>query len=236
MNNVTLADAQQSSEIVLGRFLVCSVPATVLFDSGASHSFISNAFAMSFDLPREQLPRPLSVCSPGSRMESSRAVPDVEITIQGAIFSASLIVLPRSDIDVILGMDWLAKYKAKIDCSSKTVLLTHDSGVEIWYTCGSTVGSAQLYALNAGVAPLIEEVRVVREFPDVFPEELPGIPPVRAIEFVIELEPGTQPISRQPYKMCPKELIELKEQLVKLEKDGLIRPSTSPWGAPCLFV
>ena len=83
---------------------------------------------------------------------------------------------------------------------------------------------------------MIEEVRVVREFPDVFPEELPGIPPVRAIEFVIELEPGTQPISRQPYKMCPEELIELKEQLVKLEKDGLIRPSTSPWGAPCLFV
>ena len=93
-----------------------------------------------------------------------------------------------------------------------------------------------MYALNAGVAPLIEEVRVVCEFPDVFPEELPGIPPVRAIEFVIELEPGTQPISRHPYKMCPEELIELKKQLVKLEEDGIIRPSTSPWGAPCLFV
>ena len=89
-----------------------------------------------------------------------------------------------------------------------------------------------MYALNAGVAPLIEEVRVVCEFP----EELPGIPPIRAIEFVIELEPGTQPISRHPYKMCPEELIELKKQLVKLEEDGLIRPSTSPWGAPCLFV
>ena len=86
MNNVTLADAQQSSEIVLGRLLVFSVPATVLFDSGASHSFISNAFAMSLDLPREQLSSPLSVCSPGSRMESSRVVPDVEICIQGVIF------------------------------------------------------------------------------------------------------------------------------------------------------
>src|ERR1043165_5754844 len=92
-----------------------------------------------------------------------------------------------------------------------TVLLTHDSGVEVWYTCGSTAGSAHLYALNAGVAPLIEEVRVVCEFPDVFPEELPGIPPIRAIEFVIELDPGTQPISRHPYKMCPEELIELKK-------------------------
>ena len=93
-----------------------------------------------------------------------------------------------------------------------------------------------MYALNAGVAPLIEEVRVVCEFPDVFPEELPCIPPIRAIEFVIELEPGTQPISRHPYKMCPEELIELKKQLVKLEEDGLIRPSASPWCAPCLFV
>src|SRR4051812_11499292 len=123
---------------------------------------------MSLDLPREHLPRPLSVCSPGSRMESSRTVPDVEITIQDVIFSSPLIVLPRPDIDVILGMDWLVKYKAKIDCPSKTVLLTHDSGAEIWYTCGLIAGPTHLYALNAGVAPLVEEVKVVCEFPHVF--------------------------------------------------------------------
>src|SRR4051812_5563843 len=96
--------------------------------------------------------------------------------------------------------------------------------------------SPRLYALNAGIKPLLEEVNIVCEFPDVFPEELPGIPPVRAIEFVIELEPGTQPISRHPYNMYPEELIELKKQLTQLEKDGFIRASTSPWGAPCLFV
>src|SRR4051812_13264232 len=160
---------------------------------------------------------------------------DVLIQIQGLPFSTSLILLPRSDIDVILGMDWLVQYKANIDCPSRSVRLTHDSGAEIWYTCGSIAGSTQLYARNSGVAPLIEEVRVVCEFPDVFPEELPGIPPVRAIEFVIELEPGTHPISRHPYKMCPEELIELKKQLVKLEEDGLIRPSTSPCGCPVSF-
>src|SRR3954463_15193980 len=236
VNNVILADAQQSSEIVLGRLLVCSVPATVLFDSGASHSFMSKSFAQSFDFQSEVIPSPLAISSPGSKMSSAVRVPDVQIQIQGLPFSASLILLPSSDIDVILGMDWLVQHKAKIDCPSKTVLLTHDSGAEIWYTCGSTAGPAQLYALNAGVAPLIDEVRVVCDFPDVFPEELPGIPPVRAIEFVIELEPGTQPISRHPYKMCPEELIELKKQLVKLEHDVLIRPSTSPWGAPCIFV
>src|ERR1043165_966724 len=203
VNNVTLADAQQSSEIVLGRLLVCSVPASVLFDSGASHSFMSKSFAQRFDFHSEVTPSPLTISSPGSKMSSAVRVPDVQIQIQSLPFSASLILLPSSDIDVILGMDWLVLHKAKIDCPSKTVLLTHDSGAEIWYTCGLAAGPAQLYALNAGVAPLVEEVRVVCEFPDVFPEELPGIPPVRAIEFVIELEPGTQPISRQPYKMCP---------------------------------
>src|SRR4051812_12871472 len=100
---------------------------------------------MPLDLPREQLSKPLSVCSLCSRMESSRVFPDVEIHIQGVIFSASLIVLPRSDIDVILGMDWLVKYKANIDCPSRSVRLTHDSGAEISYTCGAIAGSTQLY-------------------------------------------------------------------------------------------
>ena len=115
-----------------------------------------------------------------------------------------------------------------MDCLSRSVRLTHDSGAEIWYTCGSMARSAQLYALNARVAPLIEEVRVFYDFPYVFPKELPGIPPVRAIELVIELEPGTQPISRHPYKMCLKELISIKKQLTQLEKDGFIRARTSP--------
>src|SRR3954468_13316661 len=102
VNNVMLADAQQSSEIVLGRLFVCSVPATVLFDSGASHLFMSDAFASSLDLPRERLPIPLAIASPGSRMQSAGSIPDVQICIEGAIFSSSLFVLPRSDIDVIL--------------------------------------------------------------------------------------------------------------------------------------
>src|ERR1041385_8507240 len=126
-----LTDAQQSSEIVLGRLLVCLVPATVLFDSGASHSFICSAFAMSLDLLREQLPRPLSVCSPGSRVESSRVVPDVEIRIQGVVFIAFLIVFPRSYIDVLLGMDWLVQHKANINSPTRPVKLTHASGAEV---------------------------------------------------------------------------------------------------------
>ena len=83
---------------------------------------------------------------------------------------------------------------------------------------------------------LLEDVRVVNEYPDVFPDELPGLPPDRDIEFVIELVPGTAPIAKRPYKMPANELAELKKQIQELEEKGYIRPSTSPWGAPVLFV
>jgi hypothetical protein len=79
-------------------------------------------------------------------------------------------------------------------------------------------------------------IRVVRDFPDVFPEELPGMPPDREVEFVIDLLPGTAPISKRPYRMTVEELKELKKQLTELQEAGYIRPSSSPWGAPVLFV
>jgi hypothetical protein len=74
-----------------------------------------------------------------------------------------------------------------------------------------------------------DNIRVVRDFPDVFPEELPGMPPDREVEFVINLLPGTAAISKQPYRMSVEELKELKKQLTKLQEAGYIRPSSSPW-------
>ena len=85
-------------------------------------------------------------------------------------------------------------------------------------------------------AKYLEEVPVVNEYPDVFPEELPGMPPDRDIEFVIDLVPGTSPIAKRPYRMAASELAELKKQLEELQRIGFIRPSSSPWGAPVLFV
>jgi hypothetical protein len=81
-----------------------------------------------------------------------------------------------------------------------------------------------------------DNIRVVRDFPDVFPEELPGMPPDREVEFVIDLLPGTAPISKRPYRMSVEELKELKKQLTELQEAGYIRPSSSPWGASVLFV
>ena len=82
----------------------------------------------------------------------------------------------------------------------------------------------------------IKNVPVVCEFPDVFPEELPGLPPEREIEFCIDVVSGTDPISMPPYRMAPAELKELNEQLKELLDQGFIRPNTSPWGALVLFV
>jgi hypothetical protein len=81
-----------------------------------------------------------------------------------------------------------------------------------------------------------DNIRVVRDFPDVFPEELPGLPPDREVEFVIDLLPGTAPISKRPYRMSVEELKELKKQLTEFQEAGYIRPSSSPWGALVLFV
>jgi hypothetical protein len=82
----------------------------------------------------------------------------------------------------------------------------------------------------------IEAIRIVSEFPDVFPEELPGMPPERKVEFAIELIPGTAPISKRAYRVSGRELVELKKQIDELLENGYIRPSTSPWAAPMLFV
>ena len=89
---------------------------------------------------------------------------------------------------------------------------------------------------SSSESPTLESVPVVSEFPEVFPEDLPGVPPEREIDFGIDLLPDTQPISIPPYRMAPTELKELKEQLKDLLDKGFIRPSISPWGAPVLFV
>jgi hypothetical protein len=85
-------------------------------------------------------------------------------------------------------------------------------------------------------AKSIEDVPIVREYPDMFPEELPGMPPDRDIEFIIDLIPETTPIAKRPYRMAAPELAELKKQLGELQRSGFIRPSSSPWGALVLFV
>jgi hypothetical protein len=131
-------------------------------------------------------------------------------------------------------MDWMTKYQGHIDCARKAISITNSDGVKIEHI--ATMPSRKAYYKKSVSGPTLEQVPVVCEYPDVFPEELPGMPPDRDIEFVIELIPGTAPIAQRPYRMNPQELEELKKQLADMLSKGLIRPSASPWGSPVLFV
>jgi hypothetical protein len=112
--------------------------------------------------------------------------------------------------------------------------LTKKDGTTIEFV--AAVQADQASMLSQMKATALEEILVVQEYPDVFPEELAGLPPDRDTEFLIELLPGTRPISKRPYRIPINELVELKKQLAELQAKGFIRPSSSPWGAPVLFV
>jgi hypothetical protein len=146
-----------------------------------------------------------------------------------------MIVIKGQDIDVILGMNWLAQNKAIINTNQRTIKLSYGHE-EVQLSIPIVV---PVKASGQAFETIVQEIRdipVVCEFPDVFPEDLPGLHPKRDVEFVIELKPGTTPISRRSYRMPPNELVELKTQLRDLLEKGFIRPSSSPWGCPAIFV
>jgi hypothetical protein len=152
----------------------------------------------------------------------------------GVDFLSNLILLDSKGIDIILGMDWLSKYDGVIQCARKAVKLTKKDETSVEFV--AMVQSGPDCKLNQTKAIALEDIRVVQDYPDVFLEELPGMPPDRDIEFLIELLLGTPPIYKMPYRMPVNELVELKKQIAELQAKGFIRPSLSPWGAPVLFV
>jgi hypothetical protein len=131
-------------------------------------------------------------------------------------------------------MDWLSKYDGVIQCARKAVKLTKKDGTSVEFV--ALVQSGPDDKLNQTKAIALEDIRVVQYYPDIFPEELPGMLPDRDIEFLIELLPGTPLVSKRPYRMPVNELVELKKQLAELQAKGFILPSSSPWGAQVLFV
>ncbi|GJX48494.1 hypothetical protein Tco_0273684 [Tanacetum coccineum] len=129
--------------------------------------------------------------------------------------------------DVVIGMDWLSKYHARIICDEKVVHIPID---------GKTLITRAQVMEKKSNEKRLEDIPVVREFPEVFLEDLPGLPLVRQVEFKIDLIPGAAPVARAPYRLAPSEMQELSNQLQELADRGFIQPSTSPWGAPVLFV
>ncbi|KAA0052124.1 ty3-gypsy retrotransposon protein [Cucumis melo var. makuwa] len=250
-------EAERAGTVVTGMLLVLGHSALVLFDSSSSHSFISSTFVLHAHLEVEPIHHVLSVSTPSRKcMLSKEKVKGYQIEITGHVIEVTLLVLDMLDFDVILGMDWLAANHASIDCSRKEVAFNPPSMASFKFKGEGSRSLPQVISamrasklLSQGTWSILASVvdtrevdvslssePVVRDYPDVFPEELPRLPPHREIEFAIELESGTVPISRAPYRMAPAELKELKVQLQEFLDKGFIRQSVSPWGAPVLFV
>ncbi|TYK08816.1 ty3-gypsy retrotransposon protein [Cucumis melo var. makuwa] len=253
----TRQEAKRAGTVVTGTLPILGHYAFVLFDSGSSHSFISSVFVHHVGLKVEPLGSVLSVSTPsGEVLLSKEKIKACRVEIANHVLDVTLLVLDMQDFDVILGMDWLSANHANIDCFGKEVVFNPPSGTSFKFRGASIVCLPKVISamkasklLNQGTWGILASMvytrepevslssePVVREYPDVFPDELSGLPSPREIDFVIELEPGTTPISRAPYRMAPAELKELKVQLQELLDKGFIRPSVSPWGAPVLFV
>ncbi|XP_075515814.1 uncharacterized protein LOC142550625 [Primulina tabacum] len=238
--------------VVEGTVTILSSSAKSLFDPGATHSFISKVFVHKLPLLSEQLPYSFEISSPlGTTRITDIIYKNCPLSFQEKEYLADLIELSIKNYDIILGMDWLFRHQAQLNCYTKEVYLqtSHPIISKANHTMGivSTAEARAIlkdngqgflaYLINKPKDQLkISEISVVQEFPEVFPEEINTLPPQRDVEFSIDLIPGAQPRSKTPYRMAPSELKELKLQLQELMDKKYVRPSTSPWGAPVLFV
>jgi hypothetical protein len=230
-----VATTPEGEPVMMGMFLVANYPAIILFDSGASHTFISKKFVEKHCIPCTESREGFIIHSPGGQIFTKEVVFHVPVTLAEREFSTNMIVLIGQDIDVILGMNWLAQHKAIINTELRTIRLSHGHE-EVLLSIPIAIPAKPFGWVYEAIIPEIQDIPVVCEFSDVFPEDLPGLPPERDVEFVIELKPNTAPISRRSYRMPPNELAELKTQLQDLLEKGFIRPSSSSWGCPAIFV
>jgi hypothetical protein len=220
---------------MMGTFLVANHPAVILFDSGASHTFISKKFVEKHCIPYNESREGFIIHSSGGQIFTKDVAFHVPVTLAERDFLTNIIVLKGQDIDVILGMNWLAQHKAILNIDLRTIRLSYGQE-EVLLSIPVATTAKPFGRIYEAIIPEIQDIPVVCEFPDVFLEDLPGLPPERDVEFVIELKPGTAPVSRRSYQMPPNELVELKTQLQDLlRRDssdqahhlGVVQPSLS---------
>ncbi|GJW22006.1 putative reverse transcriptase domain-containing protein, partial [Tanacetum coccineum] len=169
----------------------------------------------------------------GRLIGSDTVLRDCTLGLLGHPLNINLMPVELGSFDIIIGMDWLANHHAVIVCDEKIVRIPY--GDEVLIVQGDR-SVTKKETEDKSEEKRLEDVPTVRDFLEVFPEDLPGLPPTRQVEFQIDLVPGAAPVARAPYRLAPTELQELSTQLQELSDKGFIRPSSSPWGAPVLFV
>ncbi|GKF15089.1 putative reverse transcriptase domain-containing protein [Tanacetum coccineum] len=232
----------------------------MLFDSGADRSFVSNTFSTLLDITPYSLDVSYAVeLADGRTSETNTMLRGCTLGLLGHPFNIDLMPIELGSFDVIIGMDWLAKNHAVIVCDEKIVRIPYgneilivqgDKGTKEKKSMLSIISceKAQEY-MDKGCQLFLAQVTVkenkdksnenrLEDVPTArdFPEDLPGLPPTRQVEFQIDLVPGAAPVARASYRLAPSEMEELSTQLQELSDKGFIRPSSSPWGAPVLFV
>jgi len=217
----------------------------VLFDSGATHLFISNDCVGRLSLEKCDLVCELLVSTPSSgQVATSSVCVGCSMVVAGRKFKVNLVCVPLEGLDVILEMDWLSSNHMIIDYGRRSLVFPEHEVLKLIST------QEAVKALQEGVmcymvvakpkkksaVEIIQSIPVASEYADVFPDEVSGLPPSRDIDFTIDLIPGAGLVSMAPYRMRPAELVELKKQIEELLEKQFIRPSASPWGAPVLLV
>jgi hypothetical protein len=193
-----VATTPEGESVMMGTFLVANHPAFIIFDSGASHTFISKKFVEQHCIPYKESREGFIIHSPGGQIFTKEVAYHVHVTLAERDFPTNMIVLKGQDIDVILGMNWLAQHKAILNTDLRTIRLSYGQE-EVLLSILVAIAAKQCGRVYEAIIPEIHDIPVVCEFPDVFPEDLPGLPPERDVEFVIELKPSTTPISRRSY-------------------------------------
>ncbi|GJT77474.1 putative reverse transcriptase domain-containing protein [Tanacetum coccineum] len=223
---------------------------------GSDKSFVNTSFSHLIDINPVRLDTSYEVELADGRVASTNTIlRGCTLNLLNHLFKIDLMPIELGTFDVVIGMDWLVDQDAVIVCGkkvvhipvkNKTLVVEGDRGtsrlkiISCIKTSKYIERGHQLFVAHVTEKEpkekRLEDVPVIRDFPEVFPDDLPGLPPPRQVEFKIELVPGAAPVARAPYRLAPSELKELADQLQELSEKGFIRPSSSPWGAPVLFV
>ncbi|GKA08656.1 putative reverse transcriptase domain-containing protein [Tanacetum coccineum] len=250
-------DQNLGPNVVTGMFLLNNRYAKVLFDSGSDKSFVNVAFSHLIDIEPVKVDHSYEVELADGRVVSTNTIlRGCALNLVNHLFEIDLMPIELGTFDVIIGMDWLVLHDAVIVCGKKevhvplkkrTLVVKGDDGVsrlkvvscmkvKKYVDRGSYLFVAQVVEKEPAERRL-EDVPVICEFPDVFPEDLPGLPPSRQVEFVIELVPGAAPVARAPYRLAPSEMKELAKQFCKKGEAGVhVDPAKveaiKSWSAP----
>jgi len=243
--------AHANEDLIAGMCYLGQNPIKVLFDCGATCSFISFKCVETLQLLITPLIPPMTMTTAtNGGIIANYVCQNCPITVSNKTYYIDLVCLPMKQLDVILGMDWLSANHVYIGCSEKSIYTpTSDTteGVALSELINHTHQMLQFICANDKKFYLLltvtsepelspSDIPIVNEYLDVFPPDITNLPPEREVEFSIDLIPGAEPVSVAPYRMSPSELKELKSQLEELIQKHFIRPSVSPWGAPVLLV